>query len=84
MDRLTTTIELPPDGTFKVYSDEERKKLKSVGDVSEKEIYRRLQAYEDTWLSPEEITALKAVFMHIQIAAGGDRYSRLGKGITGG
>lgn len=60
MDRLTTTIRIPPEGTFKIYSDEERKELKRIGDVSQKEIYRRLQAYEDSGLSPEEVLVLKA------------------------
>jgi len=60
MDRLTTTIKIPPDGVFKVYSDKEREELKRFGNVSQKEIYRRLQAYEDTGLTPEEIVALIA------------------------
>ncbi len=60
MDRLTTTVKIPPEGVFKVYSEAERKELKSIGDISEKEIYRRLQAYEDTGLTPEEIAVLVA------------------------
>ncbi len=60
MNRLTTTIKIPPDGTFRKYSDEERKELKRIGGVSQKEIYRRLQAYEDTGLTPEGIEGLLA------------------------
>ena len=59
-DRLTTTIKLPPDGEFREYSDEEQKELQSFDYASEKEIYCRLQAYEDTGLTPEEITDLIA------------------------
>ncbi len=58
MDRLTITLKLPKEGEFREYSEEQLEEIKRADKVSHREIYRRLQAYEDTGLSPEEIAAL--------------------------
>lgn len=55
MNRLTTTVNLPSEGVFRVFSDEEREQIKYADKVSQKEIYRRLQEYENTGLTPDEI-----------------------------
>lgn len=60
MNRLTATIKLPPEGIFITCTEEQREEIKRADNVSPREIYRRLQAYEDTGLTPEEITAMKA------------------------
>lgn len=60
MDRLTATVKLPPEGVFISCTEEQLEEIKRADNVSPKEIYRRLQAYEDTGLTPEEITAMKA------------------------
>lgn len=60
MDRLTATIKLPPEGVFISCTEEQLEEIKQAEKVSSREIYRRLQAYEDTGLTPEQITAIKA------------------------
>lgn len=60
MDRMTATVKLPPEGVFISCSEEQLEEIKRADRVSSREIYRRLQAYEDTGLTPEEITAMKA------------------------
>lgn len=60
MDRLTATVKLPPEGVFISCTEEQLEEIKRADNVSPREIYRRLQAYEDTGLTPEEIIALKA------------------------
>lgn len=60
MNRLTVTVKLPPEGVFRVFSDEEREQIKCADKVSQKEIYRRLQEYENVGLTPDEIEMLKA------------------------
>lgn len=60
MDRLTIKLKLPPKGTFRTYTPEQSEEIKRANDISPEEIYRRLQEYEDTGLSPDEVTALKA------------------------
>ena len=60
MDRLTATIKLPKEGEFISCTEEQLAEMKRADRVSPREIYRRLQAYEDTGLTPEEIIALKA------------------------
>ncbi len=60
MDRLTATIKLPKEGEFISCTEEQLAEMKRADRVSPREIYRRLQAYEDTGLTPEEITAMKA------------------------
>lgn len=37
-----------------------KNELQQINDVSPDDIYRKLQAYEDTGLTPEEIAALQA------------------------
>ncbi len=56
MNRLTLKRRLPPKGLFMEVSKSE---LKQVNDVSPEDIYRKLQAYEDTGLTPEEIKDLQ-------------------------
>ena len=48
MNRLTATIKLPPEGIFITCTEEQREEIKRADNVSPREIYRRLQAYEDT------------------------------------
>lgn len=60
MDRLTATVKLPPEGVFISCTDKQLEEIKRADNVPPREIYRRLQAYEDTGLTPEEITAMKA------------------------
>ena len=60
MDRLTATIKLPPEGVFISCTEEQLEEIRRADNVSPREIYRQLQAYEDTGLTPEEITAMKA------------------------
>lgn len=60
MNRLTAIVKLPPEGVFISCTEEQLEEIKRADNVSPKEIYRRLQAYEDTGLTPEEITAMKA------------------------
>ncbi len=57
MDRLTLKRRLPAKGLFLEVSKNE---LQQINDVSPDDIYRKLQAYEDTGLTPEEIAALQA------------------------
>lgn len=57
MDRLTLKRRLPAKGLFMEVSKNE---LQQINDVSPDDIYRKLQAYEDTGLTPEEIAALQA------------------------
>ncbi len=57
MERLTIKRKLPKKGLFIEIS---KKELREINDVSADDIYRRLQAYEDTGLTPEEVKALKA------------------------
>ncbi len=59
MDRLTATIKLPPEGVYMSCTEEQLNEIKRADKVPPREIYRRLQAYEDTGLTPEEITAMK-------------------------
>ena len=59
MDRLTATIKLPREGEFISYTAEQLEEIKQADKVPPREIYRRLQAYEDTGFTPEEIIALK-------------------------
>lgn len=59
MDRLTIKRKLPPKGYFMSLSDEEMKKAFSTDTPDTREIYTRLQAYEDTGFTPEEIKALQ-------------------------
>lgn len=60
MDRLTATVKLPPEGVFISCTEEQLEEIKRADRVSSREIYRRLQAYEDTGLTPAEIEQLKA------------------------
>lgn len=60
MDRLTATVKLPPEGVFISCTEEQLNEIKRADNVSPREIYRQLQAYEDTGLTPEEIIAMKA------------------------
>ncbi|MDE7193034.1 MAG: hypothetical protein K2O14_03590 [Oscillospiraceae bacterium] len=60
MDRLTATIKLPPEGVFISCTEEQLEEIRRADNVSPREIYRQLQAYEDTGLTPEEITAMKS------------------------
>ncbi len=60
MDRLTATIKIPEEGTFREYTEEQLEEIKRADKVSPREIYRRLQEYENTGLTPEEITKLIA------------------------
>lgn len=60
MDRLTATVKLLPEGVFISCTEEQFEEIKRADNVSPREIYRRLQAYEDTGLTPEEIIVLKA------------------------
>lgn len=60
MDRMTATVKLPPEGVFISCSEEQLEEIKRADRVSSREIYRRLQAYEDTGLTPDEIEQLKA------------------------
>lgn len=62
MDRLTSTIKLPEDGVFRTYTAQQLEEIKSADKVSPKEIYRLLQAYEDTGLSPADVVILKAKY----------------------
>lgn len=59
MDRLTSTKRLPPEGTFIALSEEERREIQ-YSKVNERDIYKRLQEYENTGLTPDEISAIKA------------------------
>ncbi len=56
MERLTLKRRLPPKGLFMEVSKSE---LNQVRDVSQEDIYRKLQAYEDTELTPSEILELQ-------------------------
>ena len=58
MDRLTITRSLPSEGTFIVLSEEERREIQH-SKVNERDIYKRLQEYENTGLSPDEIIEMK-------------------------
>lgn len=60
MGRLTATIKLPKEGEFISCTEEQLEEIRRADNVSPRELYRRLQAYEDTGLTPEEITAMKA------------------------
>lgn len=60
MDRLTATVKLPPEGVFICCTEEQLEEIKRADNVSLREIYRRLQSYENTGLTPEEIIAMKA------------------------
>lgn len=60
MDRLTATVKLPPEGVFICCTEEQLEEIKRADNVSPREIYRRLQSYENTGLTPEEIIAMKA------------------------
>ncbi len=57
MERLTIKRRLPEKGLFMEVSKNE---VRQIGDVSPDDVYRRLQAYEDTGLTPEEVEVLKA------------------------
>lgn len=59
MERLTINRKLPPKGYFMSISDEEMKKAHSTDTPDTREIYTRLQAYEDTGFTPEEIKAIQ-------------------------
>lgn len=59
MDRLTATIKLPPEGVFISYTEEQLEEIKQAEKVPSREIYRRLQAYEDTGLTPVEVAVMK-------------------------
>lgn len=56
MDRLTIKRKLPPKGQFMEVSKSE---ITQVNDASPEDVYRKLQAYEDTGYTPEEIKALR-------------------------
>lgn len=60
MDRLTATIKLPPEGVFISCTEEQLEEIRRADNVSPREIYRQLQAYEDTGLTPAEVVILKA------------------------
>lgn len=60
MDRLTATIKLPKEGEFISCTEEQLAEMKRADRVSPREIYRRLQAYEDTGLTPAEVVILKS------------------------
>ena len=57
MERLTIKRRLPEKGLFMEVSKNE---VRQIGDVSLDDVYRRLQAYEETGLTPKEIETLKA------------------------
>lgn len=57
MDRLTIKKKLPPKGIFTSFSKED---MELIGEADEREIYQRLQEYENTEISPEEINNLKS------------------------
>jgi len=57
MDRLTINRRIPPKGKLMVITEQERDKAKATNWA---DVYNRLAAYEDTGLTPEEITALIA------------------------
>jgi hypothetical protein len=57
MERLTIKRRLPEKGLFMEVSKNE---VRQIDDVSPDDVYRRLQAYEDTGLTPEEVETLKA------------------------
>ena len=59
-ERLTATYKLPDEGTYIPYTDKVHETIKTLPDVSEKDIYRQLQEYENTNLLPKEILAMKA------------------------
>lgn len=56
MERLTIKRRLPEKGLFMEVSKNE---VRQIGYVSLDDVYRRLQAYEDTGLTPEEVEVLK-------------------------
>lgn len=59
MDRCTLTLPLPPKGQFTSYTEEQFREINhSEMDVGD--IYKRLQEYENTGLSPAEISAMIA------------------------
>ncbi len=61
MKRLTTTIvNFSTEGTFRTLSKEGHMELKQYSDVSLGELYCRLQTYEDTGLTPEQIVKMQA------------------------
>lgn len=62
MDRLTATIKLPEEGVFISCSEKQLEEIKQADKVSPREIYRMLQSYEDTGLTPNEINAMKAEY----------------------
>lgn len=57
MERLTIKRRLPQEGQFMEVSKSE---LSQINDASAEDIYRKLQAYEDTGLTPEDVKALIA------------------------
>lgn len=60
MERLTATIKLPPEGVYMSCTEEHLNEIKRADKVSLRDIYRKLQSYENTGLTPKEVEALKA------------------------
>lgn len=57
MKRLTIKRRLPPKGVYKKFSEED---LEILHLTDAEDVYFRLQEYEDTGLTPEEVEDLKA------------------------